>query len=211
MKPSETQDLNMTEYVVTRWYRAPELLLAADDYTTAIDMWSVGCVIAELYTGNPIFQGRDVKNQIEIICRIIGKPSQKETQAVTTNMKARHFLTSLPDLKRIDFQHLMYGACPAAIDLVERLLQFDPTKRLSAHQALCHPYVADFREPDTELVATNLNFTNLEPPSENDVGADGIRRLMWNEILTFHPSAKRKEPPNAKFIGMKLQTMESYQ
>lgn len=196
----------MTEYVVTRWYRAPELLLACEEYGAAIDMWSVGCVIAELYSRTAIFPGRNVKNQIEIICSVVGRPSSREIGFVT-NHKARDFLSRLPPTGRQDFRKLLPGACASAIDLVERLLQFDPAQRISASVALNHPFVADYRKPESEITASHLDFDSLEPPNEKKLGKDGIRRLMWNEILKFHPKARLREPHSARAAELKVKAL----
>lgn len=187
----------MTEYVVTRWYRAPELLLANDDYTCAIDMWSVGCILAELYSRSPLFPGHDVKHQLELICVVLGKPTSPEIQNIT-NKRAREFVMRLPEQKRFTLRSLMTDADEMAIDLAERLLKFDPAKRLTANQALEHPYVSDYRDKRTEAKSALIDTNQLEPPNEGKLGREGIRWLMWNEILTFHPEAKNREPIAAK-------------
>lgn len=197
----------MTEYVVTRWYRAPELLLAGDDYSTAIDMWSAGCLIAELYTRKPLFPGRDVKNQIEVVTRIVGKPNKQQLKNVQ-NRRAREFIAGLPDMPRANLAEIMTGACDDVIDLVERLLQFDPQDRLSAAEALEHKFVSDFRDVDSEINADpSLSLESLEPPSEKKLGRDGIRRLMWDEMLKFHPDARLREPPAALAAEKKVQSL----
>lgn len=197
----------MTEYVVTRWYRAPELLLSFDDYSTAIDMWSAGCIIAELYTRKPIFPGRDVKNQIECVNQIVGKPNAEQLLNIP-NRRAREFIANLPDARRSNLSELMKGACPQAVDLVNRLLQFDPKDRLTAAQALDHPYVAEFRDAESEVDAhPSLSLESLEPPNEKKLGRDGVRRLMWNEMLRFHPQARGREPPAAVAAEKKLQEL----
>lgn len=187
----------MTEYVVTRWYRAPELLLNGGEYTAAIDMWSVGCVIAELYSRRPLFPGRDVKNQIEIICKIVGKPTVEEIEMIS-NRRARQFIANLPETKRCDLRDIIPSASGAARDLVARLLQFDASKRLSAQQALAHPFVAEFHDAVSETTADAIDFNSLEPPSEKKLGREGIRRLMWDEMLRFHPDARTREPLAAR-------------
>eukprot|EP00178_Gracilaria_changii_P000741 TRINITY_DN1097_c0_g1_i2.p1 TRINITY_DN1097_c0_g1~~TRINITY_DN1097_c0_g1_i2.p1 ORF type:complete len:466 (-),score=50.26 TRINITY_DN1097_c0_g1_i2:130-1320(-) len=209
LDPVDAAANGMTEYVVTRWYRAPELLLACDEYNAAIDMWSVGCVIAELYSRRPIFPGRDVKNQIEVICSVVGKPMGDEFHFIK-NHNARDFITRLNPSTRQDFRKLIPGAGPAAIDLVDRLLQFDPRKRLSAEEALNHPYVREYRDVASEKVAAQLDYNTLEPPNEQKLGKDGIRRLMWNEILKFHPQARFREPQSAKDAELKVNYMTSF-
>lgn len=201
----------MTEYVVTRWYRAPELLLAGEEYTTAIDMWSAGCLIAELYSRKPIFPGRDVKNQIEVVTKILGKPSKAQLKSIP-NRRAREFIASLPDSEPGDLSEVMKDACPAAVDLVKRLLQFDPQDRLSAAEALAHPFVAEFRDEATEINADpSLSLEALEPPNEKKLGRDGIRRLMWDEVLKFHPGAQAREPPEAAAALRKVQALMATQ
>lgn len=188
---------DMTEYVVTRWYRAPELLLSNDEYSSAIDMWSAGCIIAELYHGKPLFPGMDVKNQLEEICQRLGKPSSEEIASIP-NRRARDFMEKMTPFQKIDMRRLMNGAKEPAIDLVERLLKFDPKKRLTAADALEHAFVAEFRDKKMESVAAAIDSDKLEPPSEKVVGREGVRKLMWNEMLYFHPDAKSREPSSAR-------------
>lgn len=198
MGPSDEPKQEMTEYVVTRWYRAPELLLAAEEYTAAIDMWSIGCLIAELYCRKPLFPGNDIKNQIEVICKVLGKPSPEEIDTIL-NPRARDFVSRVPESSRANLADLLPGACSAAQDLINRLLQFDPAKRMSAEEALAHPYLAEYRDPDSETSGTQIDHHVLEPPSEKKLGEEGIRRLMWDEILKFHPEARAREPPVAHY------------
>lgn len=204
--PIEAPSQNMTEYVVTRWYRAPELLLAQEDYSCAIDMWSTGCILAELYHRKPLFPGQDVKNQLEYICRVLGKPTTDEINAIP-NKRAREFVMRLPQHSKVELSSYMEGAKSDAIDLAERLLKFDPTKRMTAAQALEHPYVERYRDAKTEITAQVINGDELEPPSEKKVGREGIRRLMWDEILKFHPSARGREPAAAKEAESKLKSV----
>ena len=96
-------DAFMTEYVVTRWYRAPELLLSCAEYTTAIDVWSVGCIFAELLGRKPLFPGKDYVHQMNLIARVIGSPTEEELHFVTSD-KARRYIRSLPHSDRVDFR-----------------------------------------------------------------------------------------------------------
>lgn len=203
----ELEQQQMTEYVVTRWYRAPEILLATDEYTTAIDMWSAGCILAELYCRRPLFPGQDTKNQLEVICNKLGKPSEEETERIR-NKQARAFIRALPDSRRVDLRRLMGGNAPEeAVDLVEQMLRFDARKRITAEQALGHAFVRDYRDKKAETVAGKIDCERLEPPSERKLGRDGVRRLMWDEMLAFHPDARNREPASAKAAERKVQSL----
>lgn len=85
----------MTEYVVTRWYRAPELLLSCESYSAAIDMWSVGCILAELLGRRPLFPGKDYVDQLKLIVKTLGPPSEADLTFITSN-KARAYIKALP-------------------------------------------------------------------------------------------------------------------
>ena len=201
----------MTEYVVTRWYRAPELLLAAEEYSAAIDIWSVGCILVEMYTRAPIFQGRDIKHQIEVICRILGKPTFNEMEGIQ-NRRAREFIMGLPNTPRQNFKDIVKEISPEAADLIDKLLQFDPKSRISAAKALEHPFLQEFRDPANETTADpSVAMADLEPPNEKKLGRDGIRRLMWDEMLRFHPDARERETPAAIAAEKKVAALSEKQ
>ncbi len=85
----------MTEYVVTRWYRAPELLLSCDEYTSAIDVWSVGCIVAELLGRKALFPGKDYIHQLNLILQVLGTPGD-EDMAFIQSEKARSYIRGRP-------------------------------------------------------------------------------------------------------------------
>jgi len=93
---------SLTEYVVTRWYRAPEIMLACQEYTSAIDMWSVGCIFAELLSRSPLFPGDDYIAQLRLICEKLGKPTNQDLEFVTSE-RARKFMNTLPNKQPIPF------------------------------------------------------------------------------------------------------------
>ena len=90
----------MTEYVVTRWYRAPELLLSCAEYTAAIDIWSVGCIFAELLGRKPLFPGKDYVHQLNLITRVLGSPSESDLEFIDSE-KAKRYMRSLPHCQRV--------------------------------------------------------------------------------------------------------------
>lgn len=168
----------MTKYVVTRWYRAPEVLLACQ-YTSAIDMWSVGCILAELLGRKPLFQGNNHIQQLENIIRALGQPSEDEMSFVT-DPKARSFLRSIPvpeDRKTLRQQ--FPDANHQAVDLLKCLLKFDPRKRISANEALQHPWLALLHEEKKEPSAPVTFEFDFE---ENSLSTEEIRSVMVKEI-----------------------------
>ncbi|CAO3609347.1 unnamed protein product [Mucor fragilis] len=130
----------MTEYVATRWYRAPEIMLTFKEYTKAIDVWSVGCILAEMLSGKPLFPGRDYHHQLTLILDVLGTPTMDDFYGIKSR-RARDYIRSLPFKKRIPFARLFPNANPMAVDLLEKLLTFNPTKRTTVEEALKHPYL----------------------------------------------------------------------
>lgn len=128
----------LTSTVVTLWYRAPEVLLGTT-YATPVDMWSVGCIFAELFTRKPLFPGQYEVDQLAKIFEMLGTPSESEwpdDSAVLRNNFVYARPRSVADMvPEID---------PLAKDLIERMLRFDPKKRITAHEALAHPYFSEY-------------------------------------------------------------------
>ena len=119
----------MTEYVVTRWYRAPELLLGLDQYTKSIDMWSVGCIFAELMGRKAIFPGKDYVHQLALTTDIIGTPTSEEDMRAIGNEKARNYVKSLGHKSKVPWTRLYPRASAQAIDLLDQMLKFNPNHR----------------------------------------------------------------------------------
>ena len=125
--------------VVTLWYRAPDVLLGSRTYSTSIDVWSAGCIMAEMISGVPLFRGRDNNDQLMQIIRILGTPDEHTIKRILQESPEIQY-RPLPRLPKVPFQTLFPKVHPLAIDLLEKLLQFDPSQRLSADEALRHPY-----------------------------------------------------------------------
>jgi mitogen-activated protein kinase 1/3 len=146
-----------TDYVATRWYRAPELCGSFfTKYTPAIDIWSVGCIFAEILSGKPIFPGKNVVHQLEIITDLLGTPHPDQVAKVR-NEKARRFLGNMRVKPKVPFARRFPKAAPGALALLEKMLAFDPDERPTAEEALADPYfvgLADAaREPAAEVVS----------------------------------------------------------
>lgn len=131
-------DAPYTEYVTTRWYRAPEVLLMGGHYGSAVDMWALGAILAEMYLLRPIFPGKHAADQIYRICSIMGTPGENSSPFVHQLAKAAGY--QFPDFFRVPLSALISWASEDAIDLMESLLSWDPDKRPTAMEALQHAF-----------------------------------------------------------------------
>jgi len=184
---------DMTEYVVTRWYRPPELLLSSTAYTKSIDMWSVGCILAELMARKPLFPGKNHVDQLNLITSIVGTPLPEEL-LIVTNEQALKFMKSMPFKPRVNLGTRIADASPVGIALLDQMLQFDPRKRISVQTALEHPYLATYHDASNEPVAKSVfkaDFEDLEMTKQK------LRQLVWAEMLAFHPALREDSASTA--------------
>ncbi|XP_077234581.1 shaggy-related protein kinase epsilon-like [Tasmannia lanceolata] len=135
-------------YICSRYYRAPELIFGATEYTTAIDMWSVGCVLAELLLGRPLFPGENGVDQLVEIIKVLGTPTREEIKCMNSNYTEFKF----PHIKAHPWHKVFHKRTPPeAVDLVSRLLQYSPNIRCTALEACAHPLFDELRDPNTRL------------------------------------------------------------
>jgi mitogen-activated protein kinase 1/3 len=177
----------LTEYVATRWYRAPEVLLNYETYGPAMDVWSAGCILAELMLRRPLFPGTSTMNQLALITEVLGSPSAEDLRACASP-KALAFMASLPARARPPADALFPGADPAAVDLAARMLTWDPDARIGVEEALEHPFLAQMHDPFDEPVAYPIPEFEFE---RSDVSLDELRALIWQEVLKYHPELQR--------------------
>jgi serine/threonine protein kinase len=173
----------LSEYVTTRWYRAPEVLLGYNKYNNSIDMWSIGCIFAELIARQPIFPGQNVLEQLGLIVRVLGSPTDEDLRDCI-HPKALEFMRSLPYCEKQSFSDLFPTVDPEAIDLLGRMLVWDPAKRISVEDALSHPFLAKYHDPFDEPVAFPLEDFEFEQPT---MSMQDLKIFMWKEVLKFHP------------------------
>ncbi len=179
---ARVQEPQMTGYVCTRYYRAPEIMLSWQKYSFEVDMWSVGCILAEMLDGRPLFPGDDHLNQFSLITDLIGTPPAHVISRVSSESTLR-FITTMPHRDRIPLTRRFPRAAPLAVDILEKTLIFDPHKRITAAQALEHPYVAQYHDPSDEPVSKvkfDWSFNESELPVET------WRDMMNLEINDFH-------------------------
>uniref|UniRef100_A0A2P2M958 mitogen-activated protein kinase n=1 Tax=Rhizophora mucronata TaxID=61149 RepID=A0A2P2M958_RHIMU len=175
-----------TDYVATRWYRAPELCGSFfSRYTPAIDIWSIGCIFAEVLTGKPLFPGKNVVHQLDLMTDLLGTPSL-DTISRVRNEKARRYLTTMRKKQPVPFVQKFPNADRLALRLLERLLAFDPKNRPTAEEALADPYFKGLakveREPSCQPI-TKMEFEF----ERRRVTKEDIRELIFREILEYHP------------------------
>jgi len=176
-----------TEYVGTRWYRAPEVVLTSMEYTAAIDIWSTGCILCELLGRQPIFRGTDFLDQIRRICEIVGSPTNDELAWIPReNETAKTFvLTRFPKYTRKCWKRLFPDANDHALELIDAMLQFDPSRRIPAAEALRHKYLEDnFSENDSETHVCGANLPAIDWQFDNQSESE-IRRLVYEEVSYF--------------------------
>lgn len=134
---------NYTHEVVTLWYRAPEVLLGSQYYSVAIDVWSIGCIIAELIRQKPLFQGDAEIDQLYKIFKVLGTPTEATFPDIT---QLPAYSDTFPVWPAQVLSDVIPGTDPQAIDLISHMLAYDPAVRISARLALDHPWFSDLSE-----------------------------------------------------------------
>jgi len=177
----------MTEYVVTRWYRAPELLLSCEDYSASIDVWSVGCIFAELLGRKPLFPGKDYIHQLKLIIQVLGSPAEEDLAFISSD-KARSYIKGLPYQPRVPFTKLYPNANPLAVDLLEKMLVFNPKKRITVEQALRHPYLGSLHDESVEPASEG--FFEFDFEDDQKLKEDELRDRVFEEMCLYHPQMK---------------------
>ncbi|KAH7294015.1 hypothetical protein KP509_28G052800 [Ceratopteris richardii] len=175
-----------TDYVATRWYRAPELCGSFyAKYTTAIDIWSIGCIFGELLTGKPLFPGKNVVHQLDLITDLLGTPSAEFISGIR-NDKAKRYLTNMRKKKPVQFEERFPNADPSALQMLKRLLAFDAKDRPTAEEALADPYFAGLSRVEREPFSPPASKTDFDFERKK-LTREEVQELIYREILEYHP------------------------
>ncbi|XP_022374922.1 mitogen-activated protein kinase 12 isoform X4 [Enhydra lutris kenyoni] len=220
-------DSEMTGYVVTRWYRAPEVILNWTRYTQTgeklprdaeppwrqppgphppasnsswevrgrllpgkaaelgwepVDIWSAGCIMAEMITGKTLFKGSDHLDQLKEIMKVTGTPPAEFVQRLQS-ADAKNYMKGLPELEKKDFASILTNASPLAVNLLEKMLVLDAERRVTAAEALTHPYFESLQDTEDEPTAQKYD----ESFDDMDHTLDEWKRVTYKEVLSFKP------------------------
>ena len=182
------KDPILTDYVATRWYRAPEILLGSTRYGKAVDMWSLGCIFGEMLGNKPVFQGASTLNQLEKICEAVGRPTADEVASMRSPF-AQTMLDNIhlkPNAKPVPWSSTYPRAPPDALDLMMKLMQWDPEKRLTAVEGMMHPYCKQFIESDMHCAEPLRRVAKgkvTTPFDDNDKKTTSIYREKLYEAI----------------------------
>merc|ERR1719163_1765321 len=185
-------------YICSRYYRAPELIFGATDYITAIDIWSVGCVMAEMILGQPIFPGESGVDQLVEIIKVLGTPTREELMAMNPNYTEFKF----PQIKPHPWNKVFRSRTSAdAIDFISKLLVYDPKTRPSGLQCCLHSFFDDLRDPNTRISEKKPLPPEILCFSKEELAlmdADMKRKLVPEHATTMPlPPAKAREDDSA--------------
>ncbi len=201
----------LTEYVVTRWYRAPELMLGVRTYGAGVDVWAAGCVFGELILRSPLFAGSDYQDTLRLIVETIGAPDPADLRTFVKSERALSFMARFNGRQRTPWASVFHRALrsssssssssskggakgapfpsPAALDLLDRMLVWNPSRRATVEECLAHPFLASLHAPEDEPTAPSRFDFSFEEGAGAGAGAGGhldaaaLKAHMWEEIL----------------------------
>lgn len=174
--------MQMTDYVATRWYRPPEVLLGSPIYGKPVDIWGLGCILVELYIQKPLFPGQSTLNQLSKIIELTGLPTEFELAKLESPLTLGMFKSMYVKEHNRDIKQILNNTEDLnLIDLVKKLLTFDPSRRLTIQETLKHPYFRLYHNPAKEPT----NFRRMTPDHPFNTKSD-IREEMYRLISEIH-------------------------
>ena len=169
--------------MVTRYYRAPEIMLSSHEYSHEVDIWSAGCTLGEVMSGRIMFPGQHYIEQINLIINCRGTPNEA-TRKQITNEYALKYVESLPEKPKVDLQGLFPNMPPEAVDLLDRMLDMNPKTRIKVMEALEHGFLENLHDVEDEPVFEGtIDFSFETDPSLDLVK---VQRLIIKEISYYN-------------------------
>lgn len=176
---------DLTEYVVTRFYRAPEIMLSSHSYSNSVDVWSIGCTLGEIINGKVLFPGENYIEQVNLIIEKRGTPDQDTMESIS-NDNAKKYIESLGSKDKIPMDELVPFNSKEAQDLIDRLLDLNPSTRITVDEALEHPYLANLHDPEDEPVFEGEIDFSFEGNAE--LTLEDVKRNILQEISSYNPA-----------------------
>lgn len=198
--------------MATRWYRAPELLVPrSTNYSTAIDLWSCGCIFAEMILRKPLFPGDDTNHQLSLITEFTGKPDLGAIQRLRST-RAQEVLGAMPMRGPKELETVFPpDTDPAVLRLIRGMLEFDPDRRIDAREALMDDYFTSWRDPlgfgppPRRLEPSEFEFEKRIGTRDSD-GLASIRRELLMEICSYHPDKRAELLGDIPGAGYEMQS-----
>lgn len=175
----------LTAYVTTRWYRAPEIMLSWTEYTSAVDVWSVGCILGEILKQRPLFPGNDHVTQLQLMIDVIGSPSETDIANIPSVQGQQFARNHLMGRARVPMHQLFTTASPELCDLLDRMLEFNPNRRITVDEALSHSYLESLYSLDEEVNETS-SFSFAYDDGHHS--REQLKQAIWDEAQLYRRS-----------------------
>eukprot|EP01006_Ploeotia_vitrea_P009280 TRINITY_DN21805_c0_g1_i2.p1 TRINITY_DN21805_c0_g1~~TRINITY_DN21805_c0_g1_i2.p1 ORF type:complete len:292 (-),score=41.32 TRINITY_DN21805_c0_g1_i2:141-1016(-) len=197
----------MSVYVETRWYRAPELLIMSaeslrDHYSSKVDIWSCGCMLGELLLTHPLWPGTNSCEQLKLVLQTLGKPTAEDMEGIKTTSAIDEFFKHVDIPTQGNFDALFAGQDPEAVALARQMLQFNPAKRMNAAEALAHEFFDSVRM-ETEPTCP-AKFDSETDGSIDTMEFSEVHKALYNEMLVYHPEMANM-PDQAEITEAQMQ------
>ena len=167
---------------ISRWYRAPEAILSPDDYKKPVDIWSIGCILAELLGRQPLFPADNNLDELQKIISVLGSPSDNDLEFIT-DTKIKNFVNRLAKRTKQSFNLMFSNANPVALDLLGKMLTFSPKKRYTVEQCISHPYFEGLHDPEQEPTAESTFDFSFDKDS---LTKEKLRHMIYEQSMRFH-------------------------
>jgi len=191
------EDEELTEHVVTRWYRAPEIMLTSGRYTFSIDIWSLGCIVGELQLGTPLFKGQDVMDQMKHIFQVVGRPTMEDLDWLQRDSASWRLVARCSETAprgRGALEQMLSGVSTQGGNLVDMFLQIHPSHRMPLWRALKHPFLAPYYSVHDLAVASARATPPIDWSFNEQLCGERYSECRMREAFAQARRAARRDP-----------------